>query len=153
LHRLKGSGYTIVIAEHDVAPLADIIDRYLVMESGWLVGSTVEPPRHAVSPAARPAIPSAPRCEEASVVARGVRLAYPETGGGVKGVDFRVLRGERVHAGLDLPQRSELLGILGGLGSRWVTTVIIASPDELPDKGWPDRLFTMEGGLLDEAAR
>ena len=43
---------------------------------------------------------------------------------------------------------STILAILGSLRERQATTVVIASHDPLPRRGWPDRVLTMEDGTL-----
>lgn len=56
-------------------------------------------------------------------------------------------------AGLDYPQRLALLDLLAQMPSRFGTTVLIASHDDLPDTRWADRSFTICGGTLAENSR
>lgn len=59
-----------------------------------------------------------------------------------------VLLLDEPFAGLDIPQRLELLAILGEMPVRYGTTVLIASHDELPDELWADRKLFLRGGAL-----
>ena len=59
-----------------------------------------------------------------------------------------VLLLDEPFSGLDLRQRRRLLAILGSLRERQATTVVIASHDPLPRRGWPHRVLTMEDGTL-----
>jgi energy-coupling factor transport system ATP-binding protein len=59
-----------------------------------------------------------------------------------------VLLLDEPFAGLDIPQRLELLAILGKMPTRFGTTVLIASHDELPDERWADRMLFLSGGAL-----
>jgi len=61
-----------------------------------------------------------------------------------------VLLLDEPFAGLDFPQRLALLAILSEMPDRYGTTVLIASHDELPDEGWADRRYLLDGGTLAE---
>jgi len=61
-----------------------------------------------------------------------------------------VLLLDEPFAGLDFPQRLALLDILAEMPSRYGTTVVIASHDELPDHTWADRILKLGGGQLEE---
>jgi energy-coupling factor transport system ATP-binding protein len=61
-----------------------------------------------------------------------------------------VLLLDEPFAGLDFPQRLALLEILGKMPGQYGTTILIASHDELPDRGWADRTLTLKGGVLGE---
>ena len=59
-----------------------------------------------------------------------------------------VLLLDEPFSGLDLAQRHRLLEILARWNEKESTTVLIASHDPLPARGWPDRVLTLEGGAL-----
>lgn len=56
-------------------------------------------------------------------------------------------------AGLDIPQRQELLLLLGELSKRHGTSILIASHDEPSDHDWADRSLLLERGVLIEISR
>jgi energy-coupling factor transport system ATP-binding protein len=282
LKELKGQGYALVIAEHNLEPFRDLVDRWAVMANGRIGAITDRAPADLLDPEARGAEHhergDGARREGAPAIAlEGVRLSYPGVGEVLRGVDLSVLPGERVHllgqngagkssllaciagavpldsgsirvagvevterarlfgrvgyllqnpqrqlfedtvfeevafslkrlrlpaaevrrqvdealrtcevgelserlplslsfgeqhrvalasvlaprpevllldepfSGLDLAQRRRLLDILGRLREEHGTTVVIASHDPLPLRGWPDRAVTVEGGTL-----
>ena len=141
---LKRRGYTLVMAEHDPRPFADLIDRYLALEGGRLVaatGSLPDPGQYL--PPAGPCFP--PPCpvwegEPELLHAEGVGLSYPETGEVLKQVRLRVQRGERVHLfGGNGAGKSSLLRCLAGLerpDAGYLSLVGLANPapEELPGK-------------------
>ena len=59
-----------------------------------------------------------------------------------------VLLLDEPFSGLDLAQRHRLLEILARFNERDGATVLIASHDPLPARGWPDRVLTLENGVL-----
>jgi energy-coupling factor transport system ATP-binding protein len=115
LGELKRQGYTILLAEHDILPLAGIIDRYLVMEGGRIVSSRQEYPETLLG-GTTTAESSASRPSQPVLAVRGLRLRYPETGLVLDGVDLQVGNGERVHLlGQNGAGKSTLLRCLCGL--------------------------------------
>ena len=64
----------------------------------------------------------------------------------------RLLLLDEPFAGLDFPQRLELLELLAELPTRFGTTVLIASHDPLPDPRWADRNFRIKDGRVADAA-
>lgn len=60
-----------------------------------------------------------------------------------------VLLLDEPFSGLDLKQRYRLLDILSKFRLKYGTTVIIASHDPLPDRGWSDRVLNMENGKIE----
>jgi energy-coupling factor transporter ATP-binding protein EcfA2 len=137
---LKRQGVTIVMAEHDPRPFASIVDRYLVMDGGRIVGESMvrpEPsgPAHRSSPPRRA---TEAKEEPATIVVEGLCLAYPETGAALTDVALRVRRAERVHLfGRNGAGKSSLLRCLAGLESPGAGTIEVAgigapSPENMP---------------------
>lgn len=142
LARLKGQGYTIVMAEHDTRPFAGIIDRYLPMTDGRIGPATLTLPEP-TSAGARPSPirQTAPRQDAAGVIdVQGLCLSYPETGAALRGVNLRLGPGERVHIlGSNGAGKSSLLRCLAGLERPDSGTVEVAGlahprPEQLPGK-------------------
>lgn len=135
---LKRQGYTIMMTEHDPGPFSAIIDRYLFMEGGRIVGESATLPDQ-TAPPARP-IDLRPTDGLAAVTATGLSLAYPETGAALTDVSFRVERGERIHLfGRNGTGKSTLLRCLAGLESPDSGTISMAGidsprPEMLPGK-------------------
>uniref|UniRef100_UPI0021F505E7 ABC transporter ATP-binding protein n=1 Tax=Citrifermentans bremense TaxID=60035 RepID=UPI0021F505E7 len=99
LSELKRKGHTIIMAEHDPRPFASLIDRYLTLDRGKLVGDGTSPPAPVHY---RPKSWLLPYCTSLYgtrpiLDVSGLSLSYPETGEVLKGVDLRVNRGQRVH--------------------------------------------------------
>ncbi len=117
LRRLKASGCCLVVAEHDLAALGDVVDRYAVMVDGRIDALTDRPPAPFVGPA--PSAPGAPGGTRSpstpAVWAKGLRLAYPGVGPVLRGVDLEAAPGERVHlTGRNGCGKSTLLACLAG---------------------------------------
>ncbi|MBJ6725293.1 ABC transporter ATP-binding protein [Geomonas sp. Red875] len=117
LDRLKRFGYTIILAEHDLAPLAQVVDRYLVLDRGRLVEEAIQAPAGSLSPVpdrARRAVGNAAGPTAVSI--SGLRLRYPEVGEVLKGIDLQIRQGERIHLiGRNGAGKSTLLRCLSGL--------------------------------------
>jgi energy-coupling factor transport system ATP-binding protein len=134
---LKLQGYTVVMTEHDPHPFAAIIDRYLLMEGGRIIGETPtlpEPDRSILSRRSRPAE------TQTAVVVRALNLTYLETGAVLNSVNLHVKRGERVHLfGRNGAGKSSLLRCLAGLekpdsGTIELTGIGTPLPEKLPGK-------------------
>jgi energy-coupling factor transport system ATP-binding protein len=59
-----------------------------------------------------------------------------------------VLLLDEPFAGLDFPQRKNLLKILAEISQQFGTAILIVSHDELPDINWADRRLQLQGGAL-----
>ena len=119
LGKLKGEGYTILIAEHNLAPFIALADRFVVMEQGRVVKVSREIPEEFHQPAEPAAMvstaPVRPDAEKA-VMAEGVSIAHPEIGQVMRGVDLSIGRGELVHLyGRNGAGKSSLLRCLAGV--------------------------------------
>lgn len=138
LASLKRQGYAILMAEHDPRPFADLIDRYLFLEGGRIVGEARVPesPPPGVPFAGRYAVEGG----ETAIAVMGLSLSYPETGKALRDVTFRVGRGERVHLfGVNGAGKSSLLRCLAGLEPPDAGTIEVAGiagprPEKLPGR-------------------
>ena len=138
---LKRRGYTLVIAEHDPRPFTGLIDRYLTLEQGRLSASGASlPDPAAFAPQGTPAPPALSQQVPAALSVRGLALSYPETGEVLRGVDFQVRRGERIHLfGENGAGKSSLLRCLAGLerpgsGALTVAGLEAPRPEQLPGR-------------------
>ncbi|MBI1921995.1 MAG: ABC transporter ATP-binding protein [Geobacter sp.] len=116
---LKRQGYGLLIAEHDLAPVAGIADRYLLMEGGRIVAESSQPLFSRLPFPVRDAGARGKRCGASSTPAVSVVqlcLTYPETGLVLDGVAMEIGEGELVHiAGHNGAGKSSLLRCLAGL--------------------------------------
>jgi energy-coupling factor transporter ATP-binding protein EcfA2 len=118
LGALKRSGYTVVVVEHNLTALADVVDRYVVMDAGRIEAVTTHvPPELVESQRLTARSGPAPRVDRApAIVGLGVRCSYPGVGEVLSGVDVRVLQGERVHLfGRNGCGKSTLLACIAGV--------------------------------------
>ncbi|WP_224984880.1 ABC transporter ATP-binding protein [Geomonas agri] len=136
---LKRRGHTIVMAEHDPRPFEALVDRYLKLERGRLVGSDRVPPdpvRYRPKAFLLPYSSSLYGTRPVLDV-QGLDLSYPETGDVLKKVQLRVSRGERVHLfGRNGAGKSSLLRCLAWLiypdaGRVWVAGKESPGPGDL----------------------
>lgn len=140
LGELKRRGYTLVLAEHDPRPFAELIDRYLMLELGCLLH--VERSAPGTEYFRSGDAESAPCCrvEGNCIEAAGIELTYPETGTVLNGVNLTVGRGERLHLfGRNGAGKSSLLRCLSGLERPDRGEVVLCGmrnpqPEELPGK-------------------
>jgi energy-coupling factor transport system ATP-binding protein len=137
---LKRQGYTIVMAEHDPRPFADLVDRYLLLAQGRLVGAThclPEPQQFLPGPVMAP---SAAQKGMPHLEVLGLGLSFPQTGVVLKELQLQVQRGERVHIrGCNGAGKSSLLRCLAGLETPDCGTMALAGlhnprPEKLPGK-------------------
>ena len=152
LSGLKKGGHTVIIAEHDPRPFANMVDRYLNLERGRLADAGASPPdklRYR-SKAFAPPRRAAPPGTGPVLDVRRLGLSYPETGEVLKRVDLRVNRGERVHLfGCNGAGKSSLLRCLAGLLRPDSGEIGIAG-ERNPD---PSRLLGKAGVLFQNPAR
>lgn len=147
---LKRSGYAIVVVEHDLAALAQLVDRWMVLEGGR-AGAASARPAPCSEPVARPTPRRAPPPGSApAIAAEGVTCAYPGTGTVLERVDLRVLAGERVHLfGRNGCGKSTLLACLAGAVAPTAGTLHVAGVRV--EEG--ARLFGLVGYLLQNPQR
>lgn len=126
LAQLKEQGYGIVLAEHDILPFQEVIDRYLIMEEGKIVDAAGSSAARQVSKPVRGDENWRRHQEQTSQQTRGqaemalsVRdlwLTYPESEPVLTGVELEVAQGEKVHIlGQNGAGKSSLLRCLCGL--------------------------------------
>lgn len=101
LHHLKRQGISILIAEHNIQPFIEIIDRYLLMSAGRITGIQDHPPdeyrsgHSTISPTAhysrhQPA-------EETVVSAKNLTVSYPGSSNILGDCSFAIGTGELLH--------------------------------------------------------
>ncbi len=117
LRRLKKQGISILIAEHNIAPFMEIIDRYYLMSGGSITGMADQAPEH--YPRDIPAISnrrrSAASAPDPVVKAEAVSVSYPGSGTILTDVTLDVAQGELVHLyGENGCGKSTLLKTLAG---------------------------------------
>jgi len=101
LRGLKEQGISIIIAEHNIEPFVELIDRYYLMSSGSITGVLEHPPEQY-------------RCEHLNgsadhhrhgtatsgttvVAAESLSVSYPGSGNILNDVSLSVMKGELVH--------------------------------------------------------
>jgi energy-coupling factor transport system ATP-binding protein len=117
LRPLKKQGISILIAEHNIAPFMEIIDRYYLMSGGSITGISDQAPEQ--YPRDIPAISSRRRsaasAKDPVVKAEAVSVSYPGSGTILTDVTFDVAQGELVHLyGENGCGKSTLLKTLAG---------------------------------------
>ncbi len=118
LRPLKKQGISILIAEHNIAPFMEIIDRYYLMSGGSITGISDQAPEQ-YPRRDIPAIPSRRRsaasAKDPVVKAEAVSVSYPGSGTILTDVTFDVAQGELVHLyGENGCGKSTLLKTLAG---------------------------------------
>ncbi len=121
LKELKGRGYALVIVEHDLEPFRELVERYLVMESGRVLAVSDRIPLEHTELRAPGPDPEGPRRASMGggdapiIVTEGLCLSYPGVGEVLRGVRVSISRGERVHLhGQNGSGKSSLLACLAG---------------------------------------
>jgi energy-coupling factor transporter ATP-binding protein EcfA2 len=100
LKELKGKGYALLIAEHNLETFADFIDRYLLMEKGHVVRVSDHLAAdffHCGENTYKRYFPGAAAGTPPAVVICGLRLSYPDIGEVLKDITLEVPCGERIH--------------------------------------------------------
>jgi len=150
LHELKERGYALLIAEHNLKPLASLVDRYLHLDQGRMVAQTAQLP-----PFSDPLPPyETPRpngtAGPASIEVRDLSLSYPETGQVLSDVSLRLPPGSRVHlTGANGAGKSSLLRCLAGIESGYAGSVTAAGVE----KPRPGKLLGKVGYLVQNPGR
>jgi energy-coupling factor transport system ATP-binding protein len=119
LGELKRSGYTLLIAEHNLEPFAELIDRYLLMEKGKIIRESrqvpvdfTKPERYASSPLSQESGGE----RQAAIDIDRLCLSYPDQGMVLRDFSLRVAAGERIHLfGRNGSGKSSLLRCLAGV--------------------------------------
>ncbi|NVN92029.1 MAG: energy-coupling factor ABC transporter ATP-binding protein [Desulfuromonadales bacterium] len=121
LKGLKLQGYTILIAEHNLEPFREIVDRYLLMEAGRIQSYSVSSPPQALSPRASTVTSKSPPCPAAkndvgpAIHIESLSLTYPGAGNIFSDISFSIARGERIHLfGQNGSGKSTLLALICG---------------------------------------
>lgn len=115
---LKEKGHTLIMAEHDPRPFEALVDRYLKLERGQLIGCGDSPPDPVRYRPKAFLLPYSAALYGARPVldVQGLDLCYPETGEVLKKLQLTVSRGERVHIfGSNGAGKSSFLRCLAGL--------------------------------------
>jgi energy-coupling factor transport system ATP-binding protein len=101
LRHLKSLGITIIIAEHNIEPFTEIIDRYYHMVEGTITGILDSPPVQYRGGHRAPAleIPDDFKTPTGKPVvsAAGLNVSYPGSGTIVHNVTLAIVAGELVH--------------------------------------------------------
>lgn len=119
LHRLKAQGISIIIAEHNIEPFIDIIDRYYLMSDGAITEVLDQPPEqyrcshlHASAHArhTRSVVPAVTACS-----VENLTFSYPGSETILNKATLSVMKGELVHLhGENGCGKSTLLKTLAG---------------------------------------
>jgi energy-coupling factor transporter ATP-binding protein EcfA2 len=101
LHHLKKQGISILIAEHNIQPFSEIIDRYFLMSDGWITGNQDHPP--AAYRCGQQAMAFEPRhhrkqpADDPCVSAENLSVSYPGSGLILSDITFEIEAGELLH--------------------------------------------------------
>jgi len=119
LKELKGCGYTLLIAEHNLEPFADIADRYLLMDKGRIVQVSDHVPVNFAQPGGieyGAAFAGTDNGEQPAIAADRICLSYPDIGAILQDISLKVLPGERIHLfGRNGSGKSTLLRCMAGV--------------------------------------
>lgn len=119
LGELKKSGYTLLIAEHNLEPFAELIDRYLLMEKGKIIRESRQVPVDFTTPeryASSPLPQESGGKRQAAIDIDRLCLSYPDQGMVLRDFSLRVAAGERIHLfGRNGSGKSSLLRCLAGV--------------------------------------
>jgi len=101
LHHLKKQGISILIAEHNIQPFTEIIDRYFLMSGGSITGSQDQPPEeYRCEQRAMPSETQPHRkqpSDKAVVSATNLTVSYPGSGNILSEISFEIRKAELVH--------------------------------------------------------
>jgi len=101
LHHLKKKGISILIAEHNIQPFTEIIDRYFLMSDGRITGSQDYPPdeyRRGQQNVASEAQPRKKRAATTTVVsAENLAVSYPGSKHVLCDSSCEIRDGELIH--------------------------------------------------------
>ena len=119
LKELKCRGYTLLIAEHNLEPFADIADRYLLMDRGSIVQMSDHVPVAFDQPGGLDygaVFAGTGNMEQPAISADRICLSYPDIGIILQDISLKVLPGERIHLfGRNGSGKSTLLRCMAGV--------------------------------------
>lgn len=118
LKTLKRKGYTILIAEHNLEPFADLADRYLVMKGGRIVRESAAIPLifKTENQAWGPELRKTGNEEQPVINAERLCLTYPDAGRVLREFFLQIQSGERIYlSGRNGSGKSSLLRCLTGI--------------------------------------
>jgi energy-coupling factor transporter ATP-binding protein EcfA2 len=96
LAQLKSRGHALLITEHDIAPLQDFVDRFVIMENGAVKTVTSEIQGH-VAPETAASSDRRSSGTARVLAAHDLSLSYAGTGEVLKNLNLTISRGELVH--------------------------------------------------------
>ena len=101
LHHLKKQGISILIAEHNIQPFTEIIDRYFLMSGGSITGCQDHPPdEYRCEQRAMASEAQSHRkqpSDKAVVSAKNLAVSYPGSGNILSEISFEIRNAELVH--------------------------------------------------------
>lgn len=119
LWELKRRGIGLLMAEHNLEPFAELIDRYLLMEKGRILAESCQVPVVFGRPerSASPPLPQNSGGERRPAIEIDrLSLSYPDQGEVLRDFSLRVASGERIHLfGRNGSGKSSLLRCLAGV--------------------------------------
>jgi energy-coupling factor transport system ATP-binding protein len=119
LQRLKAQGISIIIAEHNIEPFIEIIDRYYLMANGMITDNLDYPPAQYrcshLNTSAHARHNQLTVSADPVFSANNIAFSYPGSGPTLSNLTLSVLQGELVHLhGENGCGKSTLLKILAG---------------------------------------
>jgi energy-coupling factor transport system ATP-binding protein len=139
LHNLKKQGISILIAEHNIQPFIEIIDRYFLLSDGRITSVQDQPPEEyryghrAISPEAR--YHRQKPADETVVSAGNLSVSYPGSRHILSDCTFEIAAGELLHLyGENGCGKSTLLKTIAGAVQPDSGTLTVCGKD-LPKAG------------------
>jgi energy-coupling factor transporter ATP-binding protein EcfA2 len=101
LRHLKNQGMAIIIAEHNIEPFLELIDRYYLMDCGTIIEVLETPPENyrygQHKEFAEGRIHTATHPCDPLVSAEGLCVSYPGSGSIIQDLSLNIMAGELVH--------------------------------------------------------
>ncbi len=121
LRDLKDRGYALLVTEHNLEPLQDLVDRYVLMVNGRIQAvSDRVPAECALSQVFKQGAETTPGSgaglhDRQAITAEDLHLSYPGVGPVLRGLTFAAAKGERIHVyGQNGCGKSSLLACIAG---------------------------------------